>query len=195
MSIREKIETIALKILSRPGMASQFREHIINEAGIGPATKVIDIATAVGGMAFVAKEKTDHVMAIDISEERIKIAKSDPRSAGINFMVMDATNTNFPDKEFDIALIVLGLHEMTVAGARKALKEAKRISKRLVVVEFGLDRWPLFWRLLRYPLSIFEPKGFLQFTRQNVEKMIDESGWTITKRTTNFPFMIYVCSS
>jgi len=194
LRIRERLETLGLRILSRPGRTSKFRAQIINEARIGPGTKVIDMATAVGGMAFAAKEKTDRIIAIDISEERIEIAKNDPRATGIDFRVMDAANTVFSDNEFDVALIVLGLHEMTVAGAREALKEAKRISKRLVVMEFGLDEWPLFWRLFRYLLGIFEPKGFFEFTKQMVDKMIEEAGWRTEKKRTGFPFVTYVCS-
>lgn len=194
MSIGEKIETIGLRLLSRPGRTSAFREQIIEEAGITPDTNVLDIATAVGGMAFATKEKASHVTAIDASEKRINIARKDPRAAGIEFMVTDATKTSFSDKEFDVALNVLGLHEMTVDGAREALKEARRISKRLVVVEFGFTEWPLFWRIFRYVLGIIEPKGFFEFTKQDVGKMIVAAGWTIEKKHARFPFATYICS-
>ena len=195
MSIREKIETIVLEVLSGPGRSSRFREQIIARAGIEPGMKVLDMATAVGGMAFAAREKTDRVTAIDISEERIKRARDDLRADGINFMVMSATHTSFSDKEFDVTLIVLGLHEMTVEEARKALKEARRISKRLVVMEFGISQWPLFWRLFRYPLAAFEPRVFFDFTRQNVNAMIKGSGWIIAKETASFPFVTYICAA
>ncbi|MHB8841503.1 MAG: class I SAM-dependent methyltransferase [Candidatus Aquicultor sp.] len=192
MGIRESTETLALRMLSRPGRTSQFRDQLVTEAGIGPDTNVIDIATAVGGMAFAAHEKTEHVTAIDESQKRIKIARSDPRSRGIDFMVMDATKTSFADKQFDVAFIVLGLHEMTVEGAKEALKEARRISKRLVVMEFGFERWPAFWKNFKYFL-ITEPKGFFEFTKQNVGKMIQEAGWHIQKENESFPFVTYSC--
>lgn len=194
MSLRENIETLALRYLSRPGKTSEFRRRIINLAGIDANTKVIDIATAVGGMAFAAHEKTNYVTAIDINRGRIEIARSDPRAAGIDFRVMDATKTPFSDKEFDVALIVLGLHEMTVEGARKTLVEARRIAKKLVVVEFGLDRWPLFWSFFRYALAIFEPSGFLKFTRYNVANLIEDAGWNIERKEADFPFETYVCT-
>jgi len=194
LSTRAKIETIGLEILSRPGRASKFREEIIAEADIGPETKVLDMATAVGGMAFAAREKTPHVIAIDVSEERIEIAKSDPRADEIDFRVMDAADTDFADKEFDVTLNVLGLHEMTVEGAKKALREAKRVSNRLVVTEFGLDEWPLFWSFFRYVMAIIEPAGFLKFSRYNVAGLIEDAGWTIKKKRKSFPFVTYVCS-
>ncbi len=192
MGIRESTETLALRMLSRPGKTSQFRDQLVTEAGIGPDTNVIDIATAVGGMAFAAHEKSTHVTAIDESRKRIEIARRDPRSSGINFMVMNAAGTSFSDGEFDVAFIVLGLHEMTVEGAKEALKEAKRISKRLVVMEFGFERWPAFWKNFKYFL-ITEPKGFFEFTKQNVGTMIQEAGWTIQKETESFPFVTYTC--
>jgi len=96
------------------------------------------------------------------------------------------------DNEFNIAFIVLGLHEMTVQGAKEALKKARRISKRLVIMEFGFARWPAFWKNFKYFL-ITEPKGFFEFTKQNVGEMIKQVGWTIQKENESFPFVTYVC--
>jgi len=180
-------------MVSRPGRSSRFRKAIIEAAGVSRGTKVIDIATAVGGMAFAAQEHGANVTAIDASGERIGIAKRNPNAAGIDFRVMDATKTTFADKEFDVAIISLGLHEMTVEGAKAALVEARRIAKRLVVVEFGLAEWPAFWRIFRYALGIFEPKGFFEFTRHRVDAMIDAAGWKISKRILSFPFVAYLC--
>lgn len=194
MGLRETIETFALKMMSRPGQTSDFRHRIIEIAGIGPDTRMIDMATAVGGMAFAAAEASRHVTAIDISERRIKIAKADPRADNIDFRVMNAAHTDLPDKAFDMALIVLGLHEMTINGAKAALKEARRIANELVVVEFGLGKWPLFWSFFRYALALFEPPGFLKFTRYDVAEMIKEAGWKIDKEHAKFPFVTYICS-
>ncbi len=180
--------------MGRSGQTSDFRRRIIETAGIGPDTRVIDMATAVGGMAYAAAEKSRHVTAIDISEQRINIAKTDPRADNIDFRVMDATHTDFADKTFDVALIVLGLHEMTAPGAKSALKEARRISKELAVTEFGLDKWTLFWSFFRYALALFEPPGFLKFTRYNIAEMIKEAGWEINKEHAKFPFVTYICS-
>ena len=193
LSLREEIETFALKMLSRPGQTSDFRRRVIEVAGIGLDTKVIDMATAVGGMAFAAAERTHYVTAIDISKRRIDIAKADSRANNVHFYAMDATHTDFLDKAFDVALIVLGLHEMTPPGAKAALKEARRIAKKLVVVEFGLDKWPLFWIFFRYALALFEPSGFLKFTRYNVAGLIEETGWKISKEHARFPFVTYIC--
>ncbi|MCL6473410.1 MAG: class I SAM-dependent methyltransferase, partial [Firmicutes bacterium] len=140
-----------------------------------------------------AHEKTSHVTAIDINERRIEIAKSDLRAAGIDFRVMDVTKTPFSDSQFDVALIVLGLHEMAIEEARKALVETRRIAKKLVVVEFGLDRWPLFWSFFRYVLAIFEPPSFLKFTRYNVANLIEDAGWKIERKEADFPFETYIC--
>jgi ubiquinone/menaquinone biosynthesis C-methylase UbiE len=194
MGIRERIETAGLRLLSRPGRTSRFRGDILDKAGVGPDTNVIDVATAVGGMAFAAKERTGSVVAIDISKERIGIAKSDPRARGIDFRVMDAASTGFADKQFDVAINVLGLHEMTVDGARAALAETRRIAKRMVVVEFGVTEWPLFWRIFKYVLGIIEPEGFFAFMEQDVGEMIETAGWRIERREKSFPLVTYICS-
>jgi ubiquinone/menaquinone biosynthesis C-methylase UbiE len=194
MTLCDKLETKVLRKLSKPGTASGFRRWILDASGVRPESAVIDIATAVGGMAFALLEITSDVTATDISRERIEIAKADPRANSINFIAIEAGNTPFTDKRFDIAFIVLGLHEMGIEYAKKVLQETRRISQHLVVVEFGLDRRPLTWSFLRYPLALFEPPGFLKFTRQNIGGLIENTGWTITRREADFPFELFICN-
>jgi demethylmenaquinone methyltransferase/2-methoxy-6-polyprenyl-1,4-benzoquinol methylase len=193
MTLRDKLETKALQRSSKPGAATEFRQWVVDSAEIRPESNVIDIATATGGMAFTLHKKTPHVTGIDASSERIDIAKNDERSDGIEFLVTDAGETTFSDGEFDIAFIVLGLHEMGVDGSQRVLKETRRIAKSLVVVEFGIDRWPLLWSFLRYPLALFEAPGFLRFTRQNLESLLEKTGWIITKKEARFPYELIVC--
>lgn len=193
MTLRDRLETKALIKLSKPHAASGPRRWILEASGAKPESNVIDIATAVGGMAFALHEIVSNVTAIDSSHERIEIAKADNRADNIDFSVCDASATSFGDNEFDIAFIVLGLHEMSVDNAVKTLQEARRISNRLVVVEFGLDRWPLLWSFMRYPLALFEPPGFLKFSRQNIGDLLEKTGWTIIKRDADFPFELLVC--
>jgi demethylmenaquinone methyltransferase/2-methoxy-6-polyprenyl-1,4-benzoquinol methylase len=193
MTLRDKLETKALQRSSKPGAATAFRQWIINSTDIGLESKVIDIATATGGMAFALHDKTPHVTGIDASHDRINIAKNDERSTGIEFLLINAGDTTFSDDEFDIAFIVLGLHEMGVDGSQRVLNETRRIAKSLVVVEFGIDRWPLLWSFLRYPLALFEAPGFLRFTRQNLEGLLEKTGWTVYKKEDKFPFQLFVC--
>lgn len=193
MSIKDRLETITLKILTAPGWAVRLRRNIIEVADIFHGTKVIDIATGVGGTAFAARELSAQVTAIDSSEERIAAARRNSRANAIDFRVMDARQTPFSAREFDVALIILGLHEMTVDGARKALVEARRISKQLLVYELAPGPFRFLWLLLIYVLAPFEPKGFLEFTRQNLDRMIADAGWTIRRKDAGWFATRYFC--
>ncbi|HEY3375461.1 MAG TPA: hypothetical protein VGK02_10425 [Candidatus Aquicultor sp.] len=79
-TLREKIETWALQATSKPGSGVALRQKAIDIANIGSNTRVLNIATGVGGMAFALREKTPHVTAIDVSEERIALAQQNPRA-------------------------------------------------------------------------------------------------------------------
>jgi ubiquinone/menaquinone biosynthesis C-methylase UbiE len=193
VGIKDRLETITLKILTTPGWAVRLRRNIIEVADIFHDTKVIDIATGVGGSAFAARQLSAQVTAIDSSEERIAAARRNSRANAIDFRVMDAGQTSFSDREFDVALVILGLHEMTVDGARRALVEARRISKKLLVYEFAPGPFRLLWLLLIYLLAPFEPKGFLEFTRQNLDGMIEGAGWTIERKDAGRFATRYLC--
>jgi ubiquinone/menaquinone biosynthesis C-methylase UbiE len=193
MSLRDKLETKLLQRLSEPGQTSHLRKWVIDGSKVKPVDKVIDIATGVGGMAFALRELTEQVTAIDNFSERIEIAKADARAHDIDFLATDAGALPFFNEEFDIAFIVLGLHEMGDTGSSRVLREAFRISKRLVVLEFSLDSNPLLWSFLRYPVALFEAPGFLRFTRQNIDTLLTKCSWTVQARESRFPFELFVC--
>lgn len=70
------------------------------------------------------------VYGIDISPEGIKIATTKAAERGLNkkveFVVMDAEHTDFPDKHFDFILCSGVLHHLDI---EKAYKELRRILK------------------------------------------------------------------
>jgi ubiquinone/menaquinone biosynthesis C-methylase UbiE len=193
MTLRDKLETKLLQRLSEPDQASGIRKWVADSSKVKPGDKVIDIATGVGRMAFALRELTEQVTAVDNFPERIEIAKADSRARDINFLATDAGALPFFNEEFEIAFIILGLHEMGDTGSKRVLHEASRISRRLVILEFSLDHNPLLWSFLRYPVAFFEAPGFLKFTRQNIGTLLTKCGWTVQTRESRFPFELYIC--
>ena len=89
-----------------------------------------------------------HVIGIDVSEDFFEIAKENLKDFNnIELMIMDATNTNFADKSFDV-LLNTSFHEFDLSGdiytvdlelKRRILKEMIRLSDTIVFVEPSED--------------------------------------------------------
>ena len=86
--------------------------------------KVLDIGCGTGEFADLFK--TADYYGVDISEDYIAFAK---RNKPGTFSVMDATQLQFLDNEFDKVLIMAILHHLDDETVKKVLAEAKRVVK------------------------------------------------------------------
>lgn len=103
---------------------------------------VIDIACGTGAQVLELAEKSKRVVGIDLSESMIEYARQQSIKRKIEnteFMVGDATKfTVFADKEFDVATMTLALHQFPSEVYTPVLTEMKRISKRIVIVDYAV---------------------------------------------------------
>lgn len=101
---------------------------------------IIDIACGTGALAFELSENAKHVTGIDVSESMIGTANRAKNKLGIRnteFMVADATNLGqFNTSEFDLATISLAIHQFDTQVGIQILKELKRISKEVLIVDY-----------------------------------------------------------
>lgn len=111
-------------------------------AGIEPGNKIIDVACGTGAQVFELAKSARFVMGIDLSESMIKKANQTKNKLGIRnteFMVDDATNlSGFYKNEFDISTMSLALHQFHPVQYALILGEMKRISKKLVIVDYSV---------------------------------------------------------
>lgn len=122
---------------------------------IHPGSRVLDIG---GGWGFyvppLQKQLGCEVTVLDVVEPRYRKAP---------VVVYDGDTMPFPDGHFDVSILVTMLHH--VPSPEKVLAEAKRVSRRLIVVEdlfrHELGRW---WTIFRDSLYNFEffghPRNF-----------------------------------
>ncbi|MBE0660911.1 MAG: class I SAM-dependent methyltransferase [Bacteroidales bacterium] len=122
--------------------ASLIKEH----------SNVLDVACGPGALTLmitmIAETK---VTGIDLDPNMIKYAERKVRKKAIRnarFLLMDATDlTQFNDKEFDVAVISLALHQFSPEAGLKVLQEMKRVAKSIIIVDYaypikaGFYRW------------------------------------------------------
>lgn len=103
---------------------------------------VIDIACGTGAQIFELANKTTRAVGVDLSESMIKVAKKEKQRRNVStveFVVADATNlSEFAENEFDVAIMSLALHQFTPELYTPILSEMKRISQRIVIVDYAV---------------------------------------------------------
>jgi len=95
---------------------------------------------------------------IDFSEEMVKRAKRNCKEAEI--ILMDLTQTSFPDNSFDVVFSVVAL--FCVPDIEKAISEAKRIAKgKIIIREVEKENTPIFFRLVhRWYVNFYDYSRF-----------------------------------
>jgi len=98
---------------------------------------ILEYGCGVGSMAFDLAEIGANVSAIDISESGIDIAKeiAAKRNLKIEFFVMDAESTEFPDNSFDCVCGSGILHHLDLATSYSEIRRLIRLDGKAVFSE------------------------------------------------------------
>lgn len=103
---------------------------LLVEAELKPTNRVLDVSTGTGEPGLTAANKVAHVVATDVAEDMVEIARKNAEARGLeNFeaKVADAEHLSFSDGEFDAAVCRLGT--MYFASPAAGVKEIARVIK------------------------------------------------------------------
>jgi len=120
-------------------LLSSLRRGVVER--VTPDDRVIDIACGPGTLALDIARRAHSVTAIDIEKDLINYASRRASGKGIsniNFSALDASDLScFADKEFDVAVTSMAVHQFEPALAIKILAEMKRIASRVIVADYN----------------------------------------------------------
>ncbi len=141
---------------------------------VPPGSRVLDGCCGAGGLALFLAGKCESVTGVDLSPRQIACAERRRLRRGIenvSFEVASVTDlSRFGDKVFDVATIVLGLHEMPEEERVPALLELSRVSRHVIVMDYTvpLPRSPsgLLARLVEMTAGRRHFAGFRAFLRR-----------------------------
>jgi ubiquinone/menaquinone biosynthesis C-methylase UbiE len=119
--------------------AAPVSERMVELAGIGPGSRVLDVAAGHGEPSLTAAGRVGRdgsVVATDISAEMLALGRERAADAGldnIEFVQADASSLEFADSSFDAALSRFGIifepdAEAAAAAIRRLLKPGGRLS-------------------------------------------------------------------
>ena len=114
-------------------------DRLVELAGIGPGSRVLDVAAGYGEPALTAARKAGpdgHVVATDISAEMLAFGRERAAAAGVAnlaFVESEASALDFPEGSFDAAVSRWGIifepeAEATAARIRSFLKPGGRMA-------------------------------------------------------------------
>lgn len=94
---------------------SERIDQLVRMSGATPDSRVLEVATGPGHVAFGFADACEDVVGIDITKAPLAIAtgrRRDRRVANVEFLQGDAESLPFPDDSFDIVVCRLTLHHI-----------------------------------------------------------------------------------
>jgi demethylmenaquinone methyltransferase / 2-methoxy-6-polyprenyl-1,4-benzoquinol methylase len=139
----------AMNTLMTAGLHHQWRERAVALAGVGPGSRVIDVATGTGDLALAlarAVAPNGEVLACDFSEAMLARARA--KAPALRFEWADALALPYASDRFDAATVGFGARNF--ADLRRGIDEMVRVVRpggRVVILEIT--------RPTREPLASF----------------------------------------
>jgi demethylmenaquinone methyltransferase/2-methoxy-6-polyprenyl-1,4-benzoquinol methylase len=143
-----------LNTVMTAGLHHRWRERAADLAGVGPGSRVLDVATGTGDLAIELARRVvpgGEVVGSDFSEAMLARARVKPKPAGgaeLRFEWGDALELPYADGTFDAATVGFGARNFS--DLARGLAEMVRVVRpggRVVVLEFTSPT--------RAPLSLF----------------------------------------
>jgi SAM-dependent methyltransferase len=108
---------------------------------ISRSDRIVDIACGTGTLAIEIAKRSGEVTGIDLDEGLIAYAINRQRKGALknlDFKILDASDLScFSEKEFDIAITSMAIHQFESALAIKILSEMKRIALKVLIVDYN----------------------------------------------------------
>ncbi|HEU4656797.1 MAG TPA: bifunctional demethylmenaquinone methyltransferase/2-methoxy-6-polyprenyl-1,4-benzoquinol methylase UbiE [Capillimicrobium sp.] len=136
----------AMNSVMTAGLHHRWRRRAVDLAGVGPGSRVLDVATGTGDLAIEAASRGCEVVGSDFSEGMLERARA--KAPSIRFEQGDALALTYPDDGFDAATVGFGARNFS--DLERGLREMARVVRpggRVVVLEITTPQRP--------PLSTF----------------------------------------
>ncbi len=119
-----------------------FKHQLIQQAGIQPNMKVLDLGCGTGTLTLMLKRAhpTAEVTGMDGDPQVLDIAREKSGNTNIQWDEGLASSLPYPDSVFDRVVTSLVIHHLVTEDKRRAFKETYRVLKplgELHVLDFG----------------------------------------------------------
>jgi len=156
--------------------------------------RIIDIGCGTGGFAMKLAPRSREVVGVDISDKQVRQARHRQERSGytnIRFEHTDATRLDkFAPEAFDYATMVFVIHEIDQEKRIELLRQAGRISRKIVILDYHVPLARNFWgmniRIIEYFTSKTHFSNFIDFRRRGgINPLAKEAGLDVEMQKTN----------
>ncbi len=168
----------------------RFGRRTVERLSLQPGARVLDVCSGSGASALPAAERvasTGHVVAVDLAERLLQLARAKAERRGLNnieFRVGDFEELGLPDNSFDAVVCVFGI--FFVPDMPRAVRELWRMVRpggQLAITTWGPNLFEpgntAFWEAVRVERPELY-KGFNPWDRicdpASVRAMLREGG-------------------
>ena len=147
--------------------------------------RVLDACCGTGGLSRRLAEGGRCVVGVDLSPRNVRYARGKSRSLGagrLSFEVADVSQLEAPEEgPYDVAVIVLALHEMPASARVPVLGALLRAARRTMIVDFAV---PMPWntagvrsRILEVAAGVDHFSAFRDYARRGgVPALVEGAG-------------------
>jgi SAM-dependent methyltransferase len=162
-------------------------------AHVPAGSRTIDICCGTGGLALHLAEKCGSVTGIDHALGMIDYARNQQHKRGlknVTFAHADAQFLpDFEDRAFDCAVLSMALHEMPRASGVQVLKEAARVAREIIIVDYAVPlpthMQGLVFLYLEVVAGLSHLKGFLNYSQhKGLDALVEDAALVIKSDTT-----------
>ena len=134
------------------------RLHQLVADNVEATGRILEVGCGTGDLAWRLAPKAEEVVGIELSPAMVDFANeglSERSLPNVSFVLGDVTRAfaDLPDDHFDVATMVLVLHEMPTEAQIPVLKEATRVARQVLCVDF---RAPMPWNVAGIRNRFFE---------------------------------------
>lgn len=156
----------------------RLRPEVVTLAGVGPISRVLDVATGTGAQAHAFAQRAGKVVGVDLCEAMLRIARRRRRAKNLTYRQADATAFPFSEASFDVASISFALHERPRSIRDRALAEMVRVTVprgTVVVVDYAPPR-DVLERAIARVVKLYEGERYADFIRSDLRELLRKAG-------------------
>jgi SAM-dependent methyltransferase len=122
-------------------LTSRLRDYIVDQ--VPPGQRIVEAACGTGRLAFQLAQQAQEVVGVELSPAMFRLAQRrlDARPvANLSFVLGDVTTAlaDRPEHSFDLATLVLSLHEMPAGARIPVLTELGRVAREVMCIDYSV---------------------------------------------------------
>nr|MDO8098693.1 methyltransferase domain-containing protein [Candidatus Njordarchaeota archaeon] len=147
----------------------RLRDNVVDLINARSGSRVLDVGTGTGKLAFAFAKRRYYVVGVDLSEDMLRVARKNNKYKNVKFELVDATRMPFDDSYFDVSCASFLLHDMPLVLEEKTLKEMVRVTRPkgiIAIVDYALPESRIIKYVAYHFIRLYESRYYPDFVKK-----------------------------